>query len=151
MPQGCSRTLPGMVPSPVSSSASYVNFCSSAQAPTFTLGSQFSGWTVFLKGKWDTATFITNYLPLVGFPILYIVGRIAYRVRPVKPLDMDFVTNIAEIEAETYVRWSGSNRCPLLMQAVFFLSYNEPPPKNWGEAFWGYLVGVLSPVYSPGH
>jgi hypothetical protein len=24
---------------------------------------QFSGWSVFLKGQWDTATFITNYLP----------------------------------------------------------------------------------------
>jgi len=64
---------------------------------------QFSGWTVFLKGQWDRATFVTNYLPLALFPLLYIISRIVYRVQPVKPLDMDFVTNIDEIEAETYV------------------------------------------------
>ena len=62
---------------------------------------QFSGWTVFLKGNWDTATFLTNYLPFILFPVLYIGSRVAYKVRPVKPVDMDFVTNIAEIERDT--------------------------------------------------
>jgi amino acid transporter len=62
---------------------------------------QFSGWTVFLKGKWDLAEFVTRYLPLAMFPVLYLITRFAYKATPIKPIDMDFVTNIAEIEAET--------------------------------------------------
>jgi yeast amino acid transporter len=37
------------------------------------------------------------------FPILYIGARLYYREAPKKPQDMDFITNIDEIEAETYV------------------------------------------------
>jgi amino acid transporter len=58
---------------------------------------QFSGWNVFLKGQWDTATFITNYLPcafvlrasartsvdercsLGLFPVLYIGARLYFK------------------------------------------------------------------------
>ncbi|KAG6831277.1 hypothetical protein H0H92_011787 [Tricholoma furcatifolium] len=47
-------------------------------------------------------------------------------MHPRKPIvraeDMDFVTNIAEIEADTYV---------------------EPPPRNKLEAFWQWLVSLL--------
>jgi amino acid transporter len=56
---------------------------------------------VFLKGKWDLAEFVTRYLPLGMFPVLYLISKFAYRATPIKPIDMDFVTNIAEIEAET--------------------------------------------------
>ena len=47
--------------------------------------------------------FVTNYLALVLFPILYLGARFYYKVGPKKPHEMDFVTNIEEIEAETYV------------------------------------------------
>ncbi|KAJ7688439.1 amino acid permease-domain-containing protein [Mycena rosella] len=30
----------------------------------------FSGWATLLKGHWDTATFVTNYLPFALFPVL---------------------------------------------------------------------------------
>lgn len=78
-----------------------------------------SGWSVFLKGGWDTPTFVTNYLPLVLFPILYIVAKFYYKENIKKPHEMDFVTNIKEIEEETY---------------------DDPPPKNAMEAFWGWLM-----------
>jgi yeast amino acid transporter len=64
---------------------------------------QFSGWKVFLKGKWDTATFITNYLPLALFPILYVGAYLKFRQPMVSPSQMDFVSDLAEIEAEVYV------------------------------------------------
>lgn len=82
---------------------------------------QFSGWSVFLKDNWDTATFVTNYLPLILFPIFYIGAKIWKRVPPRRPEEMDFVTNIKEIEAEMY---------------------DEPVPRNWVERFWGWLVRV---------
>jgi amino acid transporter len=80
---------------------------------------QFSGWSVFLRGNWDTPTFITSYLPVVAFPILYIGAKYWKRSQPVAASEMDFYTNIAEIEASTY---------------------DEPPPKNKWEAFWQWLV-----------
>jgi amino acid transporter len=80
---------------------------------------QFSGWSVFLRHQWNTATFVTNYLPLILFPILYITSKLWTRVPIVKPSEMDFYTGLAEIEASTY---------------------DEPPPKNQWEAFWAWLV-----------
>ncbi|KAF9068022.1 amino acid permease [Rhodocollybia butyracea] len=79
----------------------------------------FSGFSVFLRGKWVTATFVTNYLPFVLFPILYVGAKFWYRQPYVKAEDMDFVTNIAEIEAA---------------------EYDEPPPTTKAEAFWRWLM-----------
>ena len=79
----------------------------------------FSGWDVFLKGKWDTATFVTNYLPFALFPILYIISRFVTGVGLIKPADMDFKTGLAEIEAN---------------------SYDEPPPRNMAEKIWNKIM-----------
>jgi len=79
----------------------------------------FSGWAVFLKGKWDTATFVTNYLPFVLFPILYVGAKLWHRAPLVRPADMDFVSGLKEIEADTY---------------------DEPEPRNWVERFWAWLM-----------
>lgn len=62
---------------------------------------QTSGWQVFLRGNWAVDVFVTNYIPFVLFPILYIGARIYYRQGPVKAEDMDFVSDLAEIEAES--------------------------------------------------
>lgn len=78
-----------------------------------------SGWEVFLKGKWATDTFVTNYLPLGLFPILYISAKLYTRKPIVKTHEMDFVTDLAQIEADTY---------------------DEPPPRNKAEAFWQWLM-----------
>nr|VWO96679.1 Amino acid permease family protein [Ganoderma boninense] len=79
----------------------------------------FSGWSVFLRGNWATDSFVTNYLPFVLFPILYIGAKLYFRTPMVKPEDMDFVSGLKEIEADTY---------------------DEPPPRNWVERFWGWLM-----------
>ena len=76
------------------------SFCPAFGGPHFNK-LKLSGWTVFLKGHWATDTFITNYFPLVLFPILYLGAKLYYKQPVAKPEEMDFVTNIAEIEAET--------------------------------------------------
>ncbi|KAJ3491909.1 hypothetical protein NLI96_g345 [Meripilus lineatus] len=81
-----------------------------------------SGWTVFLKDNWATDLFVTNYLPLALFPILYVGARWWKGTTLVKPKDMDFVGGLAEVEAA---------------------SYDEPPPRNWAEKFWGWLVSQI--------
>lgn len=44
--------------------------------------------------------FITNYMPLVVFPILYFGAKFYFKESLKKPEEMDFVTNVEEIEAE---------------------------------------------------
>ncbi|KAF8219212.1 hypothetical protein L208DRAFT_1342217 [Tricholoma matsutake] len=83
----------------------------------------FSGWKVFLKGEWVVATFVTNYLPFVLFPILYTGAKLWTRCPVVKPEEMDFVSGIAEIEAD---------------------SYDDPPSRNKFEAFWQWLVSQFT-------
>lgn len=88
---------------------------------------QSSGWSVFLKNSWDTATFVTNYIPLVLFPILYLGSRWWKRAQVIDASEMDFQSGLAEIEAETY---------------------DEPPPKNKWEAVWQWLVGVPKYIWN---
>ena len=78
----------------------------------------FSGFSVFLPGHWSTATFVTNYLPFILFPILYFTMRIVTRIPMIKPEDMDFKSGLAEIEAATY---------------------DEAPPSNAMERFFQWL------------
>ncbi|KAH8102603.1 amino acid permease [Cristinia sonorae] len=79
----------------------------------------FSGWAVFLKGSWDTATFVTNYFPLAFFPVLYIGAKLWRKDPLVKPENMDFFSGLEEVEAA---------------------SYDELPPRNWVERFWSWLM-----------
>ncbi|KAJ7179428.1 amino acid permease [Mycena filopes] len=84
----------------------------------------FSGWATFLTGGWVAADFVTNYLPFGLFPVLYGGAKFYYYRKGsplawVTPEKMDFVTDIAEIEADTY---------------------DDPPPRNKFEAFWAWLV-----------
>jgi amino acid transporter len=84
---------------------------------------------VFLKNNWNTATFVTNYLPLILFPILYIGAKWWKRTPIILATEMDFYSGIEEIEADTY---------------------DEPPPKNKWEAFWQWLVCVSSLIRDHG-
>jgi amino acid transporter len=70
----------------------------------------FSSYTVFLKGQWDAPTFITNYLPVFLAPVLYFAWKLIKRTRIVRAYEMDFITDIDEIEAE---------------------EVDDPPPKNF--------------------
>ncbi|PSR74572.1 hypothetical protein PHLCEN_2v9749 [Hermanssonia centrifuga] len=82
----------------------------------------FSGSSVFMKGGWSTADFVTNYLPFITFPILYVGARFWRQSHFIDPKDMDFKSGLAEVEAA---------------------SYDEPPPRNWVERFWGWLDFIL--------
>ena len=61
------------------------------------------------------------------FPVLYLIslGYTYFRTRtwrrPLRPMEMDYVSNIKEVEDD---------------------SYDEPPPKNWMERFWMWLVSI---------
>lgn len=55
---------------------------------------------MFLKHKWASDTFVTNYLPFALFPILYIGAKFMRRDPIRKPEEMDFITGIKEIESE---------------------------------------------------
>ena len=79
----------------------------------------FSSYTVFLKDNWDTGTFITNYLPIALFPILFFGWKFFKKTKMVKPHEMDFVSDIAEIEA---VVWE------------------DDEPKNLAEKIWSTIV-----------
>jgi amino acid transporter len=80
---------------------------------------QFSAWDVFLKGNWSPITFVTDYFPIVFFPVLYVAAKLVMGVHIVKADEMDFVTHVADFDAMTY---------------------DDPPPKNSLEAFCVWLV-----------
>jgi amino acid transporter len=51
---------------------------------------------------WEADTFVTNYLPLALFPVMYLGARfIIYKQPIVAASQMDFTTGLAEIEADT--------------------------------------------------
>lgn len=79
----------------------------------------FSSYTVFLSGKWDVATFITNYLPLFVFPVMWVGYKLIKRTKWLKPSEMDFFSGLEEIEADCY---------------------EEPAPKNLWEKVWAKIV-----------
>ena len=65
-------------------------------------------------------------LPLILFPILYIGARLWTGKGFIRPEDMDFKSGIEEVEAA---------------------SYDEPPPKNWVEKVWNWLVRTTGLCY----
>ncbi|KAG1814685.1 uncharacterized protein BJ212DRAFT_1300479 [Suillus subaureus] len=60
----------------------------------------FSGWQVFLKANWSNAMFVTTYLPIMLFPVLYGSAKYLMRVPLMKPGEMDFKSGTEDIDAE---------------------------------------------------
>jgi len=58
----------------------------------------FADWSVFLKGNWDHASFITNYLPVPVFFILYFGYKFWFKTKIINPLEMDFVTGVTSMK-----------------------------------------------------
>ncbi|EGN94272.1 hypothetical protein SERLA73DRAFT_96338 [Serpula lacrymans var. lacrymans S7.3] len=79
----------------------------------------FSAWEVFLNDRWSTATFVTNYLPMMLFPLLYIAAKVYTKVPFVRVDEMDFKGGLTEIENVTY---------------------EEPPPKHWLQTVWFWMM-----------
>jgi len=77
----------------------------------------FNGWAVFIEGNWDTATFVTSYIPLVMFVILYFGYKFFTKVKFIALEDMDFMTGSRDVEEE-----------------------EEVPPKNLAEKIWRSIM-----------
>ena len=58
---------------------------------------------MFLDGNWSATVFVTDYFPIVFFPILYVAAKLVMGVRTVGADEMDFVSNVAEFDAMTCV------------------------------------------------
>lgn len=54
----------------------------------------FADWEVFLKDNWDTASFITNYLPIPFFVCMFFGYKFFYKTKWIAASDMDFVTGV---------------------------------------------------------
>ncbi|POY76820.1 hypothetical protein BMF94_0072 [Rhodotorula taiwanensis] len=82
----------------------------------------FNGWQVFVRGQWDTSTFVTSYFPIWFFPILYGFYRFIWRRNERGPSkhEMDFV--------------SGSR------EEQFFEDREEPEAKGVGRKILAYVL-----------
>ena len=87
-----------------------------------------SGFSVFLPGNWNTANFVTNYVPLMSAPILFVVASFVMRSKFVGTEDMDFVTGLDEVISTTY---------------------EDPPSRNIWEKFWSWIVSVPLRSFPP--
>ncbi|KAN0065050.1 hypothetical protein ACQY0O_001545 [Thecaphora frezii] len=52
----------------------------------------FSGFTVFLNGLWDTSSFVTNYITIPLFLILWLGWKFYHKTKFVRLAEMDFDT-----------------------------------------------------------
>ncbi|EIW73594.1 hypothetical protein TREMEDRAFT_26215 [Tremella mesenterica DSM 1558] len=79
----------------------------------------FQGFSLFLRNKWDSREFVTDYLPVWLFPILWVGYKLVYRTRWRRAAELDFITGLDVIEAD---------------------SYDEPQPTNvWGR-IWATII-----------
>ena len=85
-------------------------------------------------------TFVTDYVPIMLFPMLYIGAMFVMRVHFVKADDMDFVTNVAEFDDMTCVASSPSLFFFKCIHIDHAHRFDDPPPKNMLEALWMWLV-----------
>ncbi|KAF4123094.1 hypothetical protein GMORB2_6642 [Geosmithia morbida] len=65
-----------------------------------------NGFTVFFPGRFDAADFLTSYIGIVAFLVLYVGRRISLWDEPwaYAPSDVDLHTGLAEVEADA-LRW----------------------------------------------
>ncbi|SCU83690.1 LADA_0C12970g1_1 [Lachancea dasiensis] len=59
-----------------------------------------SGYTVFLKDNWDVQSFVFSYFMIPFFVIFYLVHKLFYKTRFVRPEEMDLFSGIKELAEE---------------------------------------------------
>lgn len=59
------------------------------------------GYSVFLPGKWDVATFFFSYTMIGAFPIMYFAWKLLYRTKIRKSEEVDLVSGLDDIEDYT--------------------------------------------------
>jgi yeast amino acid transporter len=79
-------------------SCEFCRFCSSLLLPEVL--AKLSGWKVFLKDQWETGTFITNYLPVACYPILFVGCKLWRKTRFVRASEMDLISGVEEVEKD---------------------------------------------------
>ena len=78
-----------------------------------------NGYTVFLKGSWDTQSFVFSYF-MIPFFLVFLFGHKLYKgTKSVRPLEMDLFTGIEELADED--RYWAEN----------------PPTLNWFDRAFG--------------
>ncbi|WWD05376.1 hypothetical protein V865_003450 [Kwoniella europaea PYCC6329] len=78
----------------------------------------FNGWEVFTKGSWNPSDFVIAYITIPVFSVLILGYWIVKRPRHLKIDELDMYSNIPTDEE---------------------VSYEEPPPKNWGVKVVNFL------------
>jgi amino acid transporter len=81
----------------------------------------FFAWNVFADVKSDkfAAGLITNYLPQVMFPLIYFAYKLIKKTRIIGVDEMDFVSGIAEIEADEEVELEPETRWKRFLSWLF--------------------------------
>lgn len=79
----------------------------------------FSSYSVFLHDHWDAPTFVTNYLPVFVFPVMWLGYKLIKRTKFHHVNEMDFISNLDEIEADCQ---------------------DDPPPRNLWEKVWAKII-----------
>lgn len=70
----------------------------------------FSGWSVFLKGQWSAGVFVTTYVPIILYPVIYGGHKLWSKSKLVAYEDMVFGQNGEDEEVVDRVRKSGWKR-----------------------------------------
>ena len=60
----------------------------------------FSGWTSVRPGHWNASDFFSTYTPIGWFVLFFILFRLLWRTKFIKPEEMDFVSGLAQIEQD---------------------------------------------------
>lgn len=90
-------------------------------ASAITLILIFFAWNVFANTHTDkfAAGLITNYLPQVAFPIIYLAYKFIKKTKIVKVHEMDFTSGIAEIEADEEEEVEETSRWKRFLSWIF--------------------------------
>ncbi|QLG71657.1 hypothetical protein HG535_0G05660 [Zygotorulaspora mrakii] len=81
-----------------------------------------SGYTVFLKGGWDTQSFVFSYFMIPFFIVFFIAHKLYLRTSFIKPSQMDLVSGLKELaEEDEYWR-------------------ENPPKSNWFDKAFAFIM-----------
>ncbi|KAK4702153.1 hypothetical protein P7C70_g4075, partial [Phenoliferia sp. Uapishka_3] len=104
----------------------------------------FNSWEVFARDQWDTATFITSYLPIALFPFLYGGARFYMKLPPQKELARFHSlawTSFQALESKQQHHLisllRSSLKCTTSRSAH---EEEEVPPRNFAEKFWMWIM-----------
>ncbi|KAK3374384.1 putative carnitine transport protein [Lasiosphaeria ovina] len=80
-----------------------------------------SGYTVFLPGNWDVATFMFSYTMIFICPLLFLGWKLLKKTRIHRPSEVDLIKNVAEVEEyqRTFVATPPRNAFDRLLDWMF--------------------------------